>query len=230
VASLAAHAALVLGCLVWGIDHDAARGAVQAVIEFHPVPRAEEAAPAPTKQFEVAAVAASPAAVPRRDPVVRRRRAIAAPAPVPVSTEDDSFQAVPYGDPDGDDEAPDSVSVAAEAGPSTGGGVSSESASAKPAPSESAVSPLEAAYLRLYQTYPNLPRSLWVHGRIYTVAVQMCITAEGRVDEVTLKQGAAPELDALVLSTLRTWRYRSRIVQGKPRAFCHPMIIHYDVE
>jgi outer membrane biosynthesis protein TonB len=97
-------------------------------------------------------------------------------------------------------------------------------------PEEHPVSGLEAAYLRLYQTFPSLPRALWVRGRVYTVRVQMCISAAGDVYDVALRQSASPALDALVISTLRTWRYRARLVDGKPRAFCHPMVLHYDVD
>ena len=85
----------------------------------------------------------------------------------------------------------------------------------------------EATYLRTYETYPSLPRSLWVSGRVYSVLAQVCVSADGRVSDVTIKRGAAAELDRAVASTLRSWQYRPRIIEGTPRPFCHLMKLDF---
>jgi TonB family protein len=69
-----------------------------------------------------------------------------------------------------------------------------------------------------------------VRGKVYRLVVQMCISAEGRVDSATLKKGAAAELDAQVLTDMREWRYRPRIVHGRPSAFCYKIRVSYVVE
>jgi len=44
---------------------------------------------------------------------------------------------------------------------------------------------------------------------------------------VTFQAGANEDVDALVSSAIRSWRYRPRIVGGTARPFCHPMRIEY---
>ena len=81
--------------------------------------------------------------------------------------------------------------------------------------------------LRVYETYPRLPSELLLHGRRYPVQVQICVGTDGAVRDVHLERGAAPKLDALVLSAIRTWRYRPHQVDGASRPFCHQMRIVY---
>jgi protein TonB len=124
----------------------------------------------------------------------------------------------------GDESAPVSEPVAAAAP------IARPSMPPPPTPAEpAAVSPGEARYLRVYETFPSLPRSLWVSGRLYAVIAQVCVTVEGRVSDVTIKRGAAPELDHAVTATMRSWRYRPRIVQGRPRPFCHLMKLEFSL-
>jgi TonB family protein len=127
---------------------------------------------------------------------------------------------VPDGDEDHsiDEPSPSTFAVAAEPGPPPGPAL------------EPGVSPLEAAYLCTHQSLRGLPKSLYVRGRTYRVLVQMCISAEGRVENVTLQMGAAAELDAQVLTDMHAWRYRPRIVHGKPSAFCYKVRVSYEVE
>jgi TonB family protein len=91
------------------------------------------------------------------------------------------------------------------------------------------ISPGEAGYLRTYETYPSLPRSLWVWGRVYSVLVRVCVSPEGRVSDVAIQRGAQPELDRLVAVTVRSWRYRPRLVAGTPRPFCHLIKLDFSV-
>jgi TonB family protein len=92
------------------------------------------------------------------------------------------------------------------------------------------LSPSEARYLRIYETYPPLPSPLVRRGRSYLVAVQICVGIEGRVDNALLDEGADQELDAAVLAAVRTWRYRPLLVAGVARPFCHRIRITYEVQ
>jgi TonB family protein len=93
-----------------------------------------------------------------------------------------------------------------------------------------AITAREASYLRTYETFPNLPRSLWVYGRTYRVLVEVCVTDAGEVADVMVKSGAAPELDQTLVSAVRSWRYRPRIVGGAARPFCHLMKMEYKLQ
>jgi outer membrane biosynthesis protein TonB len=228
VVSLGAHGLLLALALLAGVARNPS-----------PPPRA------PTVRLHLGAAGGprreSPPHPPSSLRAARRRRPLLAPAiiavppppiePVPPDAPPDEDQAQGLGAGDGDDEGDGDggEGLGTGSGPGDGDGAQVV-APAVWKPEENPVSPLEAAYLRLYQTFPTLPRTLWVHGRVYTVRVQMCITAEGQVYDVTLRQSATPALDALVVATLRTWRYRARLVGGKPTAFCHPMVLHYDVD
>jgi TonB family protein len=92
------------------------------------------------------------------------------------------------------------------------------------------LSPTEAKYLRIYETFPSLPSSLRKRGRIYTVGVQLCIAVDGRVARVVLEETAHQELDGAVLTAVHTWRYRPLLVRGVPSPFCHRVRIHYMVQ
>jgi TonB family protein len=145
-----------------------------------------------------------------------------------VSYEDADFVAPAAGDPDGDEDWTfDSASPSTLAG--RGGG--SAGTGTVPAQTiEKPIAPLEAAYLCTYQSLRGLPRALYRRGHAYKLVVKMCISAEGRVERVTLEQGAAAELDARVVEDMHAWRYKPRIVRGKPTAFCYKVNVTYDVD
>jgi hypothetical protein len=108
---------------------------------------------------------------------------------------------------------------------------------ARPAPQAAAPPPAppageelpgaSARGLRIYETYPSLPGGLPRGGRSYLVAVEICVAANGAVEEVHLRQGAAAALDDVLVSAIKTWRYRPYTVGGSSRAFCHSMRIVY---
>jgi TonB family protein len=105
-------------------------------------------------------------------------------------------------------------------------------AAAAPAVAEAqpASEPLPASSargLRLYETYPSLPPGLPRGGRSYLVSVEICVAATGSVEEVHVQQGAAAALDEVLVSAIKTWRYRPYTVGGSSRAFCHSMRIVY---
>jgi hypothetical protein len=89
------------------------------------------------------------------------------------------------------------------------------------------VTATEARYLRTYESFPSLPRSLWGSGRVYDVLAQVCVSADGGVSGVSIRNGAAPELDRVITATVASWRYRPRLVAGAARPFCHLMKFVY---
>jgi hypothetical protein len=83
-------------------------------------------------------------------------------------------------------------------------------------------------YFRTYEVYPSLIDSYWSGGTTtYLLAVEICVSTDGEVSNVTFQQGANEDVDKLVATAIRSWRYRPRIVGGSPRPFCHPIRIEY---
>jgi hypothetical protein len=91
------------------------------------------------------------------------------------------------------------------------------------------ISSSAAGYLRTYDRFPEPPDSLPRRRAPYLVVARLCVGTEGQVEAVSIEQGAAPALDALLSNTLRTWRYRPLIVDGQRRPFCHVIRIKYQL-
>jgi TonB family protein len=104
---------------------------------------------------------------------------------------------------------------------------------APPAPGRpvkaSYISEETAAYFRTDSTFPSLPDSYWDNAvREYPVTLEICVSAEGSVSNVTVTRRAGnDDIDTLVCSAVRSWRYRPRMVAGVARPFCHPIVIRY---
>jgi hypothetical protein len=90
------------------------------------------------------------------------------------------------------------------------------------------VSLKEATALRTRDYFPRLPAALWPEARPYIVRVGLCVSEAGRVSEVALQSSASPTLDPVVLTAVRSWRYRPRVVDGQARPFCHAVTIAYE--
>jgi hypothetical protein len=238
VSSLIAHLALVVAAFAGGRSHaDSPRtagffapGVVETTVvielvtpnELASAPAPEPAPPEPVK-IRRAAV--------RRVPAPRSR-----PAEVPVVTEtvspwrsvEPAFHGNPdEGAPDADDQGPRQARASAT-GP--GGSGISVSAQARPLQQTPPIASLKWGYRRIYQTFPRVPDSLSVRGKIYIIELQLCVAADGQVSHVGLRRGAAPELDEVVVANALTWRYHPYMVDGAPRPFCHMMKIDYEVE
>jgi hypothetical protein len=216
--SLATHVALVIGCLFGArppADRlTAERGARvlrETVIAFDLIPQAQ-AMPAPE---DTSAPAVAPA--PRHGRSVHRHRPPTDPAPIRLPESRTPIEPPAFTDADAEADAQADSAEAAAAPP----------APVLAGPDGQFISPGEAGYLRTYEIYPSLPGPLRVSGRVYTTLSQICVSPEGRVSEVAIKHSAGPELDRALASSLRTWRYRPRVVGGMPRAFCHLIKIDF---
>jgi outer membrane biosynthesis protein TonB len=56
------------------------------------------------------------------------------------------------------------------------------------------------------------------------------VTTSGAVDTITLLKRANPTLDANVLNTVKTWRYRPWMANNTPVPFCYPMNFDFKTE
>jgi TonB family protein len=92
------------------------------------------------------------------------------------------------------------------------------------------VSPLQASYLRVYQTFPSVPSALWSRQRVFSIELKVCVAPDGAVSGVTLTRSTVQSLDDAVVAAARTWRYRPLVVEGAARPFCHLILIHYMTE
>jgi hypothetical protein len=86
----------------------------------------------------------------------------------------------------------------------------------------------EATALRTHDSFPRLPESVWADWRPYIVKLEICVAEDGRVSEAALRSSASARLDPVVLAAAKTWRYRPRLVGGKPAPFCHGVVIKYE--
>jgi hypothetical protein len=87
-----------------------------------------------------------------------------------------------------------------------------------------------AAGLRIYDYFPRLPRTLARHGHQYVVEVDICVSSQGKVDEVLVKQGGNPELNQVLREAILTWRYRPWRWGNMAMPFCHGLRVVYRVD
>lgn len=87
----------------------------------------------------------------------------------------------------------------------------------------------EATALRTSDFFPRLPAALWTERAPYMVALEVCVSEEGRVSEASLRSHASPRLDPIVLAAVRGWRYQPRTQGGRPTPFCHGVLIRYEI-
>ena len=235
IASLGAHAALVAAALAGGMSRAGtpragffAQGLVETTVVIELVSPSDLGAEAPAEP----APAEATAVVPRSTAPARAGRR-PRPAEVPVVREVASERRVERDLRDEPaEEAPEAQDTArgSRVLASLGGAGTSVTAQAPQPQPQAPVASLKWGYRRIEQSFPRLPHSLSVHGKFYSVELQLCVAADGRVSHVGLRRGAARELDEMVVASARTWRYRPYLVDGVARPFCHLMKIDYEVE
>ena len=69
---------------------------------------------------------------------------------------------------------------------------------------------------------PPFPESLRRGNVVYAVETKICVSTSGDVDTVTVTKPSDTLLDASVLNTVRTWRYRPLTINNTPAPFCYP--------
>ncbi len=152
--------------------------------------------------------------------------------------EDDSEVEGAHGDQnaDSDNDNPQDGTTGAIARTGAGGpGAGGEGQAAAASPRRSLtgapyVSTEEATYLRTFEDIPGIPDQLKVPNSTYLVALEVCVSQDGHVDEVAVRERAAPALDQLLVMKAMTWRYRPRLIGGIASAFCHTMRLRYETQ
>jgi TonB family protein len=85
------------------------------------------------------------------------------------------------------------------------------------------VTPQVGALLKESGNMPPFSSTL-MHGKmVYVVETKLCVAATGAVDSVTITKRSDTVLDASVVNTVKTWRYRPMTVNNTPVAFCYPV-------
>jgi hypothetical protein len=82
---------------------------------------------------------------------------------------------------------------------------------------------------RVCEQFPDLPRSMWDNEeRLLIAQAVVCVHPEGFVYQATLARSTGREdVDKVLLQSIRRWRYRPYVREGKPQAFCHNIQIQY---
>jgi hypothetical protein len=232
--SIAFHAGL--GVLVWG-GRPTSPPVVPLDAALVEVTVAEpEVAATPTPEPAEASEAAPPPVAERRAyRAPRRSRPVAALDATPA------LPAAPAEvDPEGEGEANDDPME--EMGP--GDPLSAEAAeeaseeTAPPAdeireaplpPAPVHVSSGVARALRIYDQFPSLPEPLRNPGARYALLVDVCVSDQGVVSDVTIAQRGAAQLADVLRAAVRTWRYHPLLVNGDARPFCHVLRVDYSM-
>jgi hypothetical protein len=81
--------------------------------------------------------------------------------------------------------------------------------------------------LRVFDTFPRLPRELSRAGARYPVDLEICVDKRGAVANVHVESGGPEQLNDVLVPAVRTWRYRPYTVGGMSRPFCHSLRIVY---
>jgi protein TonB len=97
-------------------------------------------------------------------------------------------------------------------------------AAAAPKPSDPAVASKLNIDLRVSGNGPKFPAELARHGDGWKVRSEICVGPEGRVRSVRFLDAAPahdPRVDAIILETLRRWRYGAYRIDSVLTGFCH---------
>ncbi|MBC8132211.1 MAG: energy transducer TonB [Deltaproteobacteria bacterium] len=90
--------------------------------------------------------------------------------------------------------------------------------------------PHMGAKQKLSGAEPDFPTSLRTPGAKYLLLAKICVDVAGAVGSVTLLKKAHPTLDKNVLETLKGWRFRPLMANGRPVPFCYPLPVEFQSE
>jgi protein TonB len=74
---------------------------------------------------------------------------------------------------------------------------------------------------------PAFPPSLRKAGEVYAVIAKICVSRTGSVDSVTIMKKADSLLDANVVNTVKTWRFRPLMANNIAIPFCYPATFQF---
>jgi hypothetical protein len=84
-----------------------------------------------------------------------------------------------------------------------------------------------ATSLRVEDEFPSWPEGLSKRGFPRSVSLEVCVSELGAVRDVRITSPAEDVLRDTLQRSVRRWRYRSLMMGGRARAFCHPLRIEY---
>jgi TonB family protein len=235
LSSFGAHAMLVATCLVG--RSGSGQGVTARFLGPGPIeplavelvsPDELEPEPEPAPASRLPAPSLTPRAV-ARGGHARTPRPMRAPPSIRMPSRGNPLIPPPFPAEEGEiDDVPSTPDGPAPVTAGAGGqGSSGSSAGAIAQPEQYPVSPLQASYLRIYQTFPSVPTGLWFQRRLFSVELKICVATSGNVSDVSLLRSADRSLDDLTVAAARTWRYKPLVIEGAARPFCHKIIIHY---
>jgi outer membrane biosynthesis protein TonB len=72
---------------------------------------------------------------------------------------------------------------------------------------------------------PTLPPALNRPGTTVRGLFRICVSVGGQVNEVKVLRSADPLVDGEWTTVIRRWQYRPFTLNGRPTAFCHPLLL-----
>jgi protein TonB len=115
-----------------------------------------------------------------------------------------------------------------EANGITGGVPGGTGTTAGPAPKF--LPPMMGSRQKISGADPDFPSNLAKAGASYLVIAKICVGTSGAVEAVTVLKHGHPTLDNIVMTTLKTWRYRPLTANGRPVPFCYPANFQFKTE
>lgn len=92
------------------------------------------------------------------------------------------------------------------------------------------VSPQVGALLKESGNMPPFSESLMHNKVVYVVDTKICVSTTGAVYGLTIRKRSGTVLDASVVDTIKTWRYRPMTVNNTPVPFCYPVRFEFRSE
>jgi TonB family protein len=97
-------------------------------------------------------------------------------------------------------------------------------------PGPRSVSPQVGALLKESGNMPPFSASLMHNKVVYVVDTKICVSTTGAVYRLTIRKRSGTVLDASVIDTVKTWRYRPMTVNNTPVSFCYPVRFEFRSE
>jgi TonB family protein len=74
-----------------------------------------------------------------------------------------------------------------------------------------------------------LPRLVY-DEKTYSAVLDVCVSSEGRVSNVSVVRGQDPALDRDIVEAVRRWNYAPALGDGQPVPMCFPLVYRIQVE
>jgi protein TonB len=133
----------------------------------------------------------------------------------PKKTDDDEDDALPGGVVGGTKGGVAGGTIGGTVGGVVGGTIDATPTAAKVLP------PMMGKKQKVSGDEPVFPVALRKAGVVHVVMAKICVSKTGALDGVTIMKKADPELDANVISAVKTWRHNPLLANNTPVPFCY---------